>query len=240
MTRLTFDPGEDETPVWSGDGARIAFSSARSGQPRTIFVMPPDDPGSVRPLATTRYITHLGSWSPDRQALAWTDFDPVTGGDIRVLRTDGAGTVRDVVTGPFNQRGPAFAPDGRWLAYTSDETGRDEVYVQAYPGPGAKLQISVGGGSQPVWARDGKELYYRGERQMMAVGVSLSPEFTAADQRPLFADTYELEHRDDRNYDVSGDGKRFLMVKTERTAASTQLMVVLNWFQELQRHAPHE
>ncbi len=237
MTRLTFDAGEDETAVWNADGTRIAFSTARNGQ-RSIFVMPPDDPGSVRQVAATRYIAHLGSWSPDGQAIAWTEFDPVAGGDIRVLRMDGSGTIRDFVTGPFDQRGPAFSPDGRWIAYTSYETGRDEVYVQAYPGPGAKSQISVGGGSQPVWSRDGKELYYRGDRQLMVVGVRLSPGFSATEQRPLFADTYEIEHRDDRNYDVSLDGKRFLMVKTERTPASTQLVVVLNWFQELQRHMP--
>jgi hypothetical protein len=124
------------------------------------------------------------------------------------------------------------------MAYTSNETGRDEVYVQAYPGPGAKSQISVGGGSQPVWSSDGKELYYRGERQLMVVGVRLSPGFSAAAQRPLFADTYETEHRDDRNYDVSLDGTRFLMVKAERTAASSQLVVILNWFQELEPDSP--
>ena len=233
MTRLTFEVGEDETAVWNGDGTRIAFSTARTGQPRSIVAMPPDDPASARRVATTRYITHLGSWAPDGQALAWTDFDPSTGGDIRVLRMDGSGTIRDFVAGPFDQRGPAFSPDGRWLAYTSNETGRDEVYVQAYPGPGSKSQISTGGGSQPVWSRDGKELFYRGERQLLAVGVRLSPTFSAGDRRRLFDDTYEIEHRDDRNYDVSVDGKRFLMLKVERPASSAQLTVVLNWFEEL-------
>ena len=98
----------------------------------------------------------------------------------------------------------------------------------------------MGGGSQPVWSRDGKELYYRGDRQLMVVGVRLSPGFSVAELRPFFVDTYEIEHRDDRNYDVSLDGSRFLMVKAERTAASAQLTVVLNWFQELQRLLPRK
>ena len=239
MTRLTFESGEDETAVWNADGTRIAFSAARTGQPRSIFAMPPDDPAGVRQLATTRYITHLGSWAPDGAALVWTDFDPATGGDIRVLRMDGSGAVRDFATGPYDQRGPVFAPNGRWIAYTSNETGRDEVYVQAYPGPGGKSQISTAGGSQPVWSRDGKELFYRGERQLFAVNVELSPRFSAGERRRLFADTYEIEHRDDRNYDVSLDGKRFLMLKVDRPSSSAQLVVVLNWFEELSsRMAP--
>jgi Tol biopolymer transport system component len=151
---------------------------------------------------------------------------------------NGSGTIRDFVTGPFDQRGPVFSPDGRWIAYTSNETGRDEVYVQAYPGPGSKSQISTGGGSQPVWSRDGRELYYRGERQLLAVSVQLSPTFSAGDRRRLFDDTYEIEHRDDRNYDVSVDGKRFLMLKVERPASSAQLTVVLNWTEELKGRAP--
>jgi serine/threonine-protein kinase len=235
MTRMTVEAGEDETPVWNGDGSRIAFSAARTGQPRSIFVMPPSDPAGLRKVGSTRYITHLGAWAPDGRALAWTDFDPAAGGDIRVLRMDGSGTVRDFVTGPFDQRGPAFSPDGRWIAYTSNETGRDEVYVQPYPGPGAKVQISTAGGSQPVWSRDGTELFYRGERQLMTVAVRLSPAFTVGERQPLFADTYDIEHRDDRNYDVSADGKRFLMVRVERPSSSAQLAVVLNWFTELRR-----
>ena len=127
MTRLTFEAGEDETAVWNADGTRIAFSTARTGHPRSILAMPPDDPAGARQVATTHYITHLGSWAPDGRALAWTDFDPAAGGDIRVLQMDGSGTIRDFVTGPFDQRGPAFSPDGRWIAYTSNETGRDEV-----------------------------------------------------------------------------------------------------------------
>jgi hypothetical protein len=88
-----------------------------------------------------------------------------------------------------------------------------------------------------VWSRDGKELFYRGERQLLAVSVRLSPAFSADERRPLFADTYEIEHRDDRNYDVSVDGKRFLMVKLDRPATSAQLTVVLNWFEELKSRA---
>ena len=130
-----------------------------------------------------------------------------------------------------------FSPDGRWLAYASDESGRTEVYIRPYEGPGPKEQISTAGGNEPVWAPDGRELFYRNGDQMIVVDITTEPTFSAGTPRVLFERRYAFTHRPDapRNYDVARDGQRFLMIKSEQEAAVTQLNVVLNWFAELQR-----
>ena len=232
-TRLTFETGEDETPVWSPDGTRIAISGARQGKPRTIFTVPAAGGSQATQIATTTYITHLGDWIRDGSMLAWTDYDPARGGDIRTLSMTGrASTGQDFIVGGFNERSPAFSPDGRWVAYTSTETGKSAVFVRSVTDPSGKFSISPEGGSQPVWSPNGKELYYRGPTHMMAVPFTTSSGFSAGTPIPLFVDKYDREHRDDRNYDVARDG-RFLMLRFEAPSSPPQLHVVLNWFREL-------
>jgi eukaryotic-like serine/threonine-protein kinase len=231
-TRLTFEIGEDETPVWSRDGTRIAISGARQGQLRTIFTVLASGGSKATEIATTKYITHLGDWLPDGSGLAWTDYDPAKGGDIRMLSLGGARSVRDFIVGGFNERSPAFSRDGRWVAYTSTETGQSAVFVQSVTDPSGKWAISPEGGSQPLWSHDGKELYYRGPTHMMAVPYTTTAGFSAGTPVPLFPDKYDREHRDDRNYDIARDG-RFLMLKVQAPPGPPQLHVVLNWFREL-------
>lgn len=140
---------------------------------------------------------------------------------------------------PFTEGGPRFSPDGRWLAYVSDESGRREIYVQPYPGPGGKWQISTEGGGEPVWNRNGRELFYRSGGKMMAVDVATQPSFTAGKPRVLFEGPYLPTPLTSANYDVSPDGQRFLMLKpNESTEAPTQISVVLNWFEELKQKIP--
>jgi eukaryotic-like serine/threonine-protein kinase len=141
---------------------------------------------------------------------------------------------------PFNENTSRFSPDGRWMVYMSDESGRNEIYAQPYPGPGGKWQISTVGGTEPVWNPNGRELFYRSGDRMMAVDIATQPGFVAGTPRMLFEGRYEVAPAPIVNYDVSPDGQRFLMVKPgeQAQAAPTQINVVLNWFEELKRRVP--
>ena len=140
----------------------------------------------------------------------------------------------------FNEGGGSFSPDGRWLAYVSDESGRNEIFVQPYPGPGGKWQVSTEGGTEPLWNRNGRELFYRSGNTMMTVETTTEPRFAVGTPRRLFEGEYvAIEFPQLADYDVSADGQRFLMVKEiDRTPSTAQINVVLNWFQELQRLVP--
>jgi eukaryotic-like serine/threonine-protein kinase len=141
---------------------------------------------------------------------------------------------------PFDESTPRFSPDGRWLAYMSNESGRNEIYVQPYPGPGGKIQISTEGGAEPAWNPSGWELFYRNGDKMMAVDTAPQPSFAAGKPRVLFEGRYEPTPATIPNYDVSRDGQRFLMLKPAEAseAAPTQINVVLNWFEELKHRVP--
>ena len=131
-----------------------------------------------------------------------------------------------------------FSPDGRWLAYMSNESGRNEVYVQPFPGPGGKWQISTGGGTELVWARNGRELFYRNGDKMMVVDIQTQPTLAASTPRLLFEGSYERANNFRPNYDVTPDGQRFVMIKGSEALQATQINVVLNWFEELKRRMP--
>jgi Tol biopolymer transport system component len=179
-------------------------------------------------------------WSADGRFLAFSNVTNETSRDIWVLPL--GGTPAPFVATPLDERAGTLSPDGRWLLYALKQTGRDEeVYVQAYPGPGGRWLISTAGGMEPVWSRDGREIFYRtldGAR-MMAASVQTSPTFSAALPRVLFEGRYALASGGFySNYDVSKDGREFLMLEPEEAMANTQINVVLNWFEELKRRVP--
>jgi serine/threonine-protein kinase len=139
----------------------------------------------------------------------------------------------------FDETAPRFSPDGHWIAYRSNESGRNEIYVRPYPGPGGKWQISTEGGTEPVWNPKGGELFYRNGNKMMAVDITSQPAFSAGKPRMLFEGAFALSPRSSANYDVSPDGQRFLMVEASKQGqAPEQINVVLNWFEELKRRVP--
>ena len=191
LTRLTSHGSSNLMGAWTPDGTRIAFDSNKDG-PFNLFWQLADFSGSSERLTSGEYSQSPSwqaptSWSRDGQLLAFTDVNPTTGSDIWVLR------ISDRKAQPFlrtssNESAPKFALDGRWLAYVSDESGRDEIYVQPYPGPGGKKQISAEGGTEPVWNPNGRELFYRSGNKMMAVDTSsdTSLGFTAGTPRMLF------------------------------------------------------
>jgi eukaryotic-like serine/threonine-protein kinase len=246
LTRLTFEGSADGTPAWTPDGKRIVFQSNKEGSALNLFWLLADGSGGLERLTTSENGQAPSSWSPDGQLLAFTELNPSTGWDIWVLRLGdpSAGSGRSRKAQPFLQTqftegAPRFSPDGNWLAYVSNESGRYEIYVQPYPGPGGKRQISADGGTEPVWNRNGRELFYRTGNKMMAVDIATLPSFAAGKPRMLFEGSYLPTAATIQNYDVSPDGQRFLMLKGgEREAEPTQINVVLNWFEELKRRVP--
>jgi serine/threonine protein kinase len=239
LTRLTFEGTTNSTPIWTPDGQRITFGSSRAGSSASnAFWRSADGSGSAEALTTFGENAHnMGSWSPDGQVLSFEEINPVTRRDVWVY------TLSDRKAHPFlntqfNETAPEFSPDGRWLAYASDESGRYEIYVQPYPGRGGKWQISTEGGTEPRWARNG-EIFYRSGMKMMAVDTRLKPTFSADKPKMLFEGQYVPSLATMHNYDVSPDGQRFLMVKdSEQATLTTQINVVLNWFEELKQKVP--
>ena len=238
LTRFTFAGSTNQNPNWAPDGKRIAFLSNKEG-PLNPFWQLADGSGGLERLTTSKYANVPMSWSPDGQVLAFVEITPTTGLDILVLRMSDR-KAQPFLRTPFNEGVPRFSPDGRWLAYISDESGRYEIYVQPYPGPGGKWQISTEGGTEPAWNPNGRELFYRSGNKMMAVDVTTQPSFAVGKPRVLFEGPYSPTPLTTSNYDVSPDGQRFLMLKPseQAQAAPTQINVVLNWFEELKRRVP--
>jgi Tol biopolymer transport system component len=236
LTRLTFEGTGNGGPVWTPDGKRVAFIS---GVPGNLFWQPADGSGKAERLTTSEYRQIAGSWSPDGQVLAFHEAgNPTTGNDLWVLRLSDR-KAQPFLRTPFNESAPQFSPDGHWLAYMSNESGRAEIYVQPYPGPGGKWQVSTDGGTEPVWNRNGRELFYRQGNRMIAVDVAMQTVFSASKPRMLFEGPYLPSAGNSPDYDVSPDGQRFLMVKApEREQISSQIAIVQNWFEELKQKVP--
>ena len=240
LTQITFEKLNNQ-PFWSPDGKRIAFGSTRAGGLQNLYWKSSDGNGSVERLTTSEYNQSLTSWSSDDKWLTFYQMHPTTGRDIWVLPLEGEREPYPFLKTPFQEAGAMFSPDGLWLAYVSDESGRYEVYVQPFPGPGGKWQISTEGGDEPVWARNGQELFYRNADQMMAVDITTNPSFSAGPPRRLFEGPYVGPRgKNFSNYDISPDGAHFLMLKTvdQQESAMSQVHVILNWFEELKRIVP--
>jgi len=241
LTRETWSrftsEGDNAFPLWAPDGRTLTFVSNKAG-PDNIYRKPLDGSGPEQRLAASDRPTYPFSWSPDG-ALAFVSVFPRAVQDIWVLRSDQGGKPAPFLETPFGEGAPAFSADGRWLAYVSNESGRNEIHVRPFPGPGEKVTISTEGGNEPVWSRSGRELFYRSGDAMMAVDIVTSPVFAAGKPRRLFEGNYETSTALWPNYSVAPDGQRFVMVKRiDREAAPAQINVVINWFDELKRLVP--
>jgi eukaryotic-like serine/threonine-protein kinase len=239
LTRLTSQGTPNLMGAWTPNGKRIAFASFREGQ-RTLWWQSADGSGAPEHLARSEHLAEAPtSWAPNGQLLAFEVADRQTRWDIWVLRMSDR-KAESFLRTPFNEGAPRFSPDGHWLAYVSDESGRFEIYVQPYPGRGGKTLISTDGGTEPVWNPTGRELFYRSGNKMMAVDVVTQPSFVARRPRMLFEGQYKPTGTTMPEYDVSPDGQHFLMLRpSERVQATpTQINVVLNWFEELNQKVP--
>jgi serine/threonine-protein kinase len=236
FTRLTFSGGASDRPVWSPDGQRIAFLSDAGGGGRQAWVQRADGGSTASLLTTWSGRMDEVDFSPDGRWLIGRTFG--SGGGTRKLLVQEIGVdtvMRMMLDGPADMYAPVLSPDSRWLAYTSEESGHAEVYVRPFPEvASARWQVSVGGGREPLWSRDGRELFYRTDRgELMAVAVTTTPGFASQNPVVLFTDMAALTGVFRRNYDVAQDG-RFLMVRAA-SGASGELNVIFNWFTEIER-----
>jgi hypothetical protein len=236
-SRLT-DEGVAEVPIWSPDSKRLLFTWQKS-LVTNLFWQPYDGSSPMERLTTSDFNQFPGSWSPDGKKVALVERHPNTGMDIAVLNV-GSGRVTPLLNSPFNERYPEISPDGPWLAYSSDESKRDEVYVQPFPGPGTKYPVSSEGGVQPLWARDGRQLFYRWEDQVWVVDIRTDGAFATSKPCLLFDHPGYYISGPIRSYDLSLDSRRFLMMKLEQRppAPVIEMILVQNWFGELKRLVP--
>jgi serine/threonine-protein kinase len=242
--RLTFDPAVEQRPAWTPDSRRVAFGSDRGGESSNLFWKAADGTGAAERLTTSPYAQRPHFWLDDKKLL-FEEVGLETRQDLHLLLMGDETTSRPLLNTQFTEDRPAISPDDRWIAYRSDESGQSEIYVRPFPNlEEGKWLISRGGGTSPIWGPNGRELFYRGlnEEEMMIVRIETEPTFTYTTPEILFAGDYFRSRN--RNYDISPDGQRFLMLKeiesTEEISASTQdsLVIVQNWFEELKRLAP--
>ena len=240
LTRVTSDPEVDGSPVWAPDGSRIAFS-AQHGQAANIYWQAADGSGPREQLTKTNSEGFLPtSFSPGGKQLVFNTWSSPT--DIFMLTIDGDHQIKTLLQTPFDELNGEISPDGRWLAYSSTDDGIPEVYVRPFPNvTAARWQVSAKGGTRPLWARNGRELFYMGAGTgtVSVVPIEPGPTFKAGPPQILFEGAYLFGSPNGlRTYDVSPDGKRFLMIKSpvdSQDSAPMSLIVVQNWFDELKR-----
>jgi eukaryotic-like serine/threonine-protein kinase len=250
LSRVTDNPAAEQYPVWMPDGKRLLFGSNRGGPAANIYTQAADGSGVAERLTEAASVQAPQSVSPDGARLIFRENDPKTGDDLWVLSLDKGSAGRYVaiplIRTAFIENNADVSPDGRWVAYQSSESGQNEVYVRPFPNADAgRSLVSSGGGTRPVWARSGRELFYLvGSSpqpvRLMRVPVVGGSTFTAGQPQLLFEGRYYAEANvaaRGRTYDVSPDGKRFLMIKEASPAPQattpSSLVIVLNWFEEL-------
>ena len=242
LARLTFDRTPDFSPAWAPDG-RLLFSSRRHGAAQ-VFARAADGSGTAEQLTDLPNDLYVDDISPDGGSIAARVLRADTAWDIVLLTLAGAGSVDGLVVSPAQERHTAFSPDGRWLAYQSDESGQDEIYVVPFPGvDGGKREVSHSGGLAPVWNPQGGELFYRApDGRVMAVPiVAQGTALTFGSAEALWESAYYLGRG--KSYDVAQNGERLLMIKDDPSLAARReaadIVIVRNWFDELKRLVPH-
>ena len=248
LSRLTFDPAADAKPVWTPDGRRIVFASARNNA-GNLYWQRADGTGDVQRLTESKNLQYPASWHPSGKFLAFGEISPGTGFDLMILPMDGdealgwkPGKPTVFLNSPFVEQEPMFSPDGRWLAYQSNESGRLEVYVRPFPGPGGKWQVSTVGGGAPTWSRTRHELFYQTpDNRIMVAPYAVEGDSFRADKPKLWSEGRFLTRPRQRSFDLHPDGERFALAaapEAQSSARQDKVVFIFNFFDELRRLAP--
>ena len=253
LTRLTLGPTFEQYAVWTPDGRAVIFSSSQFGgpsSPRGLFRQASDGTGTIEQLTQGAVAQFASAVTPDGTAVIFREETPPRklgtrpGSDLLLLPLGGERRPRPLLQTPSDELNAEVSPDGHWLAYQSNESGRHEIYVRPFPNVDAgKVQVSTSGGTQPLWARNGRELFYVSMGVLMRVPLTMGSTFEAGTATKLLDSPYFLAPPPGlglgRMYDVSPDGRRFLIIKDSSTsdepAASARIIFVQNWFEELKR-----
>jgi Tol biopolymer transport system component len=238
-SRFTFDAAADSFPIWSPDGNRIIFCSDRKGNV-DLYQKASSGAGNDELLLQSSLDKFPNDWSPDGRFLLYVQVEPKTGFDILVLPLFGERKPYPFVNTSFSEGNAQYSPDGRWVAYQSNESGRSEIYVQPFRGPGGKRQISTGGGIEPRWRGDGKELFFIApDAKLMAAPINSAGEsLESGVPVPLFqtrivdgGQIISTKHQ----YAVAPNGQRFLINITVNDSAVVPITIVTDWAQALKK-----
>jgi serine/threonine-protein kinase len=255
LTRLTLEPTFEQSGVWAPDGKTVIYGSSRIGgpiTPRSLFRRPSAGTGAPEQLMEGTVAQFPSAVTPDGSALIFRAVTPAAkvgtppGTDLFLLPLDGEHRSRPLLATPFNELNAEVSPNGHWVAYESNESGRNEIYVRPFPNVDADKQpVSTNGGTQPLWARNGQELFYESMGTLMRVPVKTGATFERGTPEKVFDGPYvfrTLGQMPGRMYDVSADGQRFLMIKetggADERPPSARIILVQNWFEELKRLVP--
>ena len=232
-TRFTFNPASERAPLWSPDGSTLAFGSTQKG-PVDIYKKAANGTGDETLLLESPFDKYPMSWSKDGRLILYQEIAPRVGADLWVLPLEGERKAFPFVQSEFNDLAPTFSPDMRWVAYQSDASGRPEIYVAPFPGPGGKRQVSSTGGTFPRWRGDGKEIYYlAANNRLMAAEVNgAGTEFEVGASRPMFEARITGPGY---FYAVTPDGQRFLVNRAIEQKNTPQMVLVLNWTADLKK-----
>ena len=235
LSRLSSEPATQFGARWMPDGEQILYS--QDDPPYNLYRRRADGSGEPEPLVQTAVDNEAYSVSPDGEVLLYSHSQTSSNYDIWMLSLVGDRAAEPWLATPFTERFARFSPDGRWVLYTSNETGEHQVYLNRFPEGGRKIQVSLSGGTRPLWSRDGREIFFRNGPSMMAVDVTKGDPLSVGRPRELFRGAYQTTNNK-WGYDVAEDG-RFIMIKAPDEDRPREISVVLNWFQELEELVPN-
>ncbi len=238
LMRLTFDAAVDQYPVWTPDSGRVVFRSDREGG--GLFWKAADGTGAAERLRQDAHVLAPRTWSADGQFI-FDDQGGQGGRHISVLTVEGEPSPDVLLDTEFNEGRTAISPDGHWIAYGSDQSGQFEVYVRPFPNvDDGHWQVSTSGGTQPVWSPNGRELFYRGSGNLMVAPIETEPTFARGTPEPVLSTSRYTSGGSPRSYDISPDGRRFLLIRraADDTSPPAQIVVIQNWFEELKQRVP--